>query len=99
MFSPLSFFLRLVTFAVLYNGTLAADPTFVNPPSSNVVVSSQSFPVYATGSSILVSWTSNSSYEPLNIVLRAIQDGILTPSSGVDETILSTLIILTDTNS
>ncbi len=61
----------------------ATDAKFINPPASNVVVSSDSFPVYETGSTITVKWTAGSSYEPLNIVLRTLVDGILQLASGL----------------
>jgi hypothetical protein len=60
--------------------------------ASNAVASSDSFPVYVTGSTITVTWTADRTYGPLDIVLRTGWDGILRPTSGVDGNILCTYV-------
>ena len=83
------YFLLLLLVAII--GLVAAeDFVFINPPASNVFTDETKWPVYTQGSTIEIIWTANSSFDPITIALRASTDGILSPSSGIQGSILCT---------
>ena len=94
-FLPLYFEMRrrislLLTWALSRQLARAQDMEFINPPRANVFASPSLNPVYVEGTTIEVIWTANSSFYPITIALRAKQDGILFPSSGIQGSILCT---------
>ena len=64
---------------------------FINPPPANVFPQLSDVPVYVEGATIELIWSASASFGPVTIALRAMQDGILLPSSGINENIICTV--------